>query len=365
MAAALALTDAGSVWADGARALAGVTAEAAPFLFLGLFVAGLLHVLLPPGAVARRLGRPGLRSVLWGALGGAPLPLCSCSVLPVALGLRRSGASRGGTASFLVATPETGVDSIGVTWALMDPFLTLFRPLAAVFTAITAGLLVERGAREPAPDAPAVPGKACGSCPGDTPPAARRRGPVALLGEALRYALGPLSADLAGWLLFGLVASAALQVLLPEGFLSEHFPQGWSGRFLMLAVGVPFYICASASTPLAATLVAKGLEPGAAVVLLLAGPATNLASLGIVRREFGGTGLAAWLGAIAGGALLAGALADLWYSRTGAPTFRIAEAAVHEPGLLEQGAALALALLLLYHLGRRALRRRIGPRRSA
>ena len=304
-----------------------VLAESGPYLLVGFLLAGLIKVLIPQDKVFRYLGRDDFKSVFVASCVGAPIPLCSCSVIPTALALKQSGASKGATTSFLIATPETGVDSIGITWALMDPIMTIVRPLAALLTAIGCGsvvnYLVHRGLDEEQA-APADPHEEqCCRHEDDPPPAEvfsrapalERRSVKTVLRQAFRYAFGPLMADLTPWFILGFLISGLIMVLVPDNFLSSVLPEGfgWLSMLLMLVVGIPLYICATASTPVAAALIAKGLDPGAALVLLLAGPATNVSTLLFVRGFLGKRVLWTYLAGIAFFSLALGFLVNLLY----------------------------------------------------
>ena len=291
----------------------------APWLLLGLVMAGLIRAWVPMRLVGRSLGGHGVAAVTRAALIGAPLPLCSCGTLPAAISLHRSGASRAATTSFLIATPETGVDSVALSWALLGPFLALFRPCAAILSAITAGMLVGRtdtesaggDGRSPVPPPGTVPDTTAGSCHGGccgAAPAAADSGGGGFwrrTRDGLGYAFTELLDDLALWLLVGIAAAGLVVTLAPPDLLA-----GWGSGFwamlLVLAISVPMYVCATASTPLAAAMLLAGVSPGTVLVFLLAGPASNLASLALVRRELGGRALAAYLAGVAGMALLLG-----------------------------------------------------------
>ncbi|MDW5378149.1 SO_0444 family Cu/Zn efflux transporter [Halomonas sp. HP20-15] len=344
--------------------------DAAPWLLLGLVVAGLMQALLDANRLARHLGGEGAWPSVKAALLGAPLPLCSCGVIPAALGLRRSGASRGSTASFLIATPETGVDSIALSYALLGPLLAIVRPVAAIVSAITAGVLTSvseprsassLSASAVATDAaPGTSGSACCSSSGcstasetGTGPRKPTRAPLAqrlLAGQ--RTAFGDLFGDLAGWLLVGLALAAAVTAFVPESFLTR-FGDGLAAMLVMAAIGVPMYICASASTPLAAGLLLAGVSPGAVLVFLLAGPATNIATLGIVRRELGTRTLGIYLASVVGVAIafgyLTNALAGVWGIDV---QTELAASGELLPSWLTLGAAGILAALTLAWLGR-------------
>ena len=324
--------------------------EAAPWLLFGLLAAGLLKALVPQQRMVRWLGGRGCWTVVKAALVGAPLPLCSCGVLPAALGLRRGGAGRGPTVSFLVATPETGADSIALSYALLGPFMAVVRPFAAILSAVFAGLLTalaERGERREEVVVPAAAASCgdggCGcSAPAETVARAHlgRR-----VGEGLRYALSDILDDISGWLVLGLLVAGAVATWVPPSALAG-LGSGPLAMVAMLAVGVPMYICATASTPLAAALLVAGMSPGTVLVFLLAGPATNMATLAVVGRELGRRTLAAYLAGIAIASIALGLLTD---ALVGAWAIDI-QAQLHDgadewmPAWLEWGSALLLAL---------------------
>lgn len=286
-----------------------VSLEAAPWLLFGLVAAGLIKVWIPESFMRRILGGKGTWPVVKGAFIGAPLPLCSCGVLPAAIGLRRSGASDGATLSFLVATPETGVDSIGVSYVLLGPFMTVVRVIAAVASAIITGLLavIVLGRKkqiilneQPASccsssgcssEAEAViesePETSCcssNSCSSNESKTSSKFWSRNLSG--LKYALSDIWDDISNWLIFGIAMAAVLATFFP-GQALEEWGSGLPAMILMLLIGIPMYICATASTPLAAGLLIAGISPGTVLVLLLAGPATNMATIAILFKEMG------------------------------------------------------------------------------
>lgn len=299
-----------------------VLLDSAPFVLFGLAVAGLLKAFLPEDFVARHLGKKSFGSVLKASLLGAPLPLCSCGVVPAAAGLRRQGASRGATAAFLVSTPETGVDSIAVTYALLDPLMTVLRPLAALVTATCAGLLVNLLPDETAPDITLPPAaQACGChggccadpapCPTAKPTVGRR------LVDGLRYGFGEILADIGPWLLAGIVIAGAIAALVPPGLIERFLGRGVASMLVMLVVGIPLYVCATASTPVVAALALKGLSPGAALVFLLAGPVTNAAALTVMAKILGRRATVLFVVAIAVSSLALGLAANALYAWAG------------------------------------------------
>ena len=295
---------------------ANVLYEGSFYILLGFFVAGLLHEFLPTSLITRHLGQERPRSVLLAALFGAPIPLCSCGVLPAAAALRRKGASRSALMAFLISTPETGVDSVALTWGLLGPLMAVVRPLVAIATGIAAGLLGlfvrdDAGASESEPLAAACHAHdhAGEAAPGDaSAPPWRTR-----LRAAIGYGFGSLLDEIAFWLVVGLALTGLLAGLLPNDFFSSVL--GWDRGLLpmlaMAAASVPLYLCASASTPVAAALIAKGLSPGAALVFLLVGPATNAATVAVARPLLGPRRLRIYLLTILALSLAAGFALDL------------------------------------------------------
>jgi len=206
-------------------------------------------------------------------------------VLPAAASLKKQGANNGATTAFLISTPESGVDSISITYALLDPIMTVARPLAAFLTAFIAGI-TENLINPPKPQIffPVISGMANSCCTDPGCQAPNHNGQQTLLQKVksgLKYAFGDLWGDLAGWFLLGLLVGGLITVLVPEDLITTYLGGGFTAMLLMLAVGIPLYICASASTPIAAALILKGVSPGAALVFLLVGPATNVTSLSV------------------------------------------------------------------------------------
>lgn len=298
--------------------LVRMTLDAAPWLLFGLLVAGLIQAWVPQDGIARLLGGHGVRDVVVGALVGAPLPICSCGVLPAAVSLRRAGASREATTSFLVSTPETGVDSVALSYAMLGPFLAIARPIAAVSSAIITGLLmrflppevdsakIELSLVQPVQDSCCSSG-CCGDAATASDPKAQSFG-VRTLG-GLTYALTDIFDDIALWLVVGLVLAAATATWIPPEALGAY-GSGIGAMVVMVLVGIPMYICATASTPLAASLLLAGVSPGAAMVFMLAGPATNIATLGVVRQEMGNRGAVLYVVGIIVSAIAAGLITD-------------------------------------------------------
>ena len=291
--------------------------DAAPYMLIGIVVAGLLKSYLSTDFVAQHLGGGRFMPVFKAALLGVPIPLCSCGVLPAAAGLKKQGASKGATVAFMISTPESGIDSISVSYALLDPLMTVARPVAAFFSAITAGiletLLGEDSARRNCATLTYSPACGCDeiSCTDSQHPPTSPPGML----KGLRYAFSEIWGDMAGWFTLGLVLSGIITTMIPDDLVAVHLGGGLQAMLIMLAIGIPIYICASASTPIAAALLLKGVSPGAALVFLLAGPATNLASLGVLTRMLGLKGVIRYLSSLAITSVAAGLILDLIYVR--------------------------------------------------
>ncbi|PKG56703.1 hypothetical protein CXF83_03605 [Shewanella sp. Choline-02u-19] len=376
--------------------------DSAPWLLLGLVLAGMLKMFVPMAWMQKQLGGHGFKTVVKAAVLGAPLPLCSCGVIPAAVGLRRSGASKAATTSFLVSTPETGVDSVTVSYVLLGPFMAIVRPIAAVISAIVAGLLVGRDDDDGKPAADqakqaetssccsskkAEPKVATSSCCASEKKAPLSMKPVAdssvmsmpvnaaplnlnqaagakqssccsskktapiqteaatssccsskssdttaetesccestkdiatelkgtsvisRIGKGLHFAATDLVRDTTVWLLVGLFFAALVQTYVPADFMAK-WGDGILAMLVMVVISVPMYICATASTPIAAGLLLAGVSPGAVLVFMLAGPATNIATLGVVTKELGKRALFGYLGGVLGVALVSGIIVN-------------------------------------------------------
>ena len=247
--------------------------EMSPFLLLGFLIAGILHVFVPKRFYARYLSRDNKLSVVWAALLGVPLPLCSCGVIPTAIGLKKERASKGAVASFLIATPQTGIDSILATYSLMGLGFAIVRPAAALVTGVCGGLLVNWlvPADKDEEDCNMMDVKEEGN----------------RLWRVLKYAYYDMIQDIGLRLIIGLLIAALINVVVPDEFFLHFGSHPLLQMFVILAIAVPMYICSTGSIPVAAALIMKGLSPGAALVMLMAGPAVNLASILVVRKSLG------------------------------------------------------------------------------
>ncbi|USN99795.1 MAG: SO_0444 family Cu/Zn efflux transporter [Phycisphaeraceae bacterium] len=423
------------------------------WLVAGLVLAGVVNVLVPRRILAKHLAGGGIGPVVKASLLGIPLPLCSCSVIPVAAGLRGSGASKGASAAFAISTPQTGEESIPLTWALFGPVYALSRPVIAVLTAFTAGTLIdvlcgegtegrrhegtqgeakacrheeaassccgheEHASKSCCHEEPAVkacgcheepePASSCcghdahaqkscceeeeaakaapapaGSCCHTAPPpkhaccceseseamAADPAAKASLRGKltaVLDYGFNTLLRDLSPWLAIGLLLSALISAAVPDGWIESTIGTGFLPMLLMLLVGLPLYVCATSTTPLAYTLVVAGLSPGAGLVLLLAGPATNAATMSWVVKDLGVKALVIYLATIAFFAVAGGWAFDAFLGGT----IHLAQQGVamdHGAVTLVQGAGAGLfAVLLLWALGERYLPRLVGGHPAA
>lgn len=431
--------------------------EMAPYLIFGLGIAGLLNILVPDQKIVEYLGASAgkIRSVINAALAGLPLPLCSCGVIPAAMSIRKRGANRGATLSFLISTPETGVDSIAVTYALMDPLMAVFRPLAALVTAVLTGLadnfligehlekknIKKQEIQKQETKKQENPGKKAGvlavstligaplqektcsssscSChkPADSgngeneyvstttevmevmssgakpleinnksenvrkltlvPPDFQKEGSScgcgkcgseekepgkdrnnkesvkARLIKGIKYAYIELPAEISKWMIIGIFFAGIISYAVPDSLIQNYLGGGFVSMLVMLIVGIPLYICATASTPLAASLIAKGMSPGTAFVFLLAGPATNVATITMVARFLGKRSAALYLGMISLCALGAGFLLDWFYLKLGISAIAtVGTAKELLPEDLKLGFAFILLPLMVYGIFR-------------
>lgn len=381
------------------QALWQILEDASVYLLFGFLLAGVLAVCVPRRLLTRLVGTGRIRSVLWGSVMGAPLPLCSCGVLPTAVGLHKQGATPGATVAFLVATPETGADSVSLTYALTDPLMTVYRPIAGVLTAIAAGILTNffGATRHPAGagdervhdhDNRADEhghthenghGHALDHAHehdhGRAPDHSRRISPVIAGGPAgmvlgaarqvVRYGFGELFDDVAWWLVLGLVLSAIVEVALPADVFQGLWGGGLASMLLMLLLSIPLYTCASSSTPIAAALALKGLSPGAALVFLIAGPATNIGSLVVLFKVLGARAVAVYLAAVAAMTLAAGFALNLLYRFWGLdPRASFGTAGEFVPASIKTAGAVVLAGLLVHSMWRTRVPVDLGPQQD-
>ncbi len=314
--------------------------QMSPYILLGFLIAGLLHVFVRPSTMSRHLSGSGLGPVVKAALFGIPLPLCSCGVLPTAVSLRRQGASRAASTSFLIATPQTGVDSIAATYSLLGLPFALIRPIAALVGAVGGGLAVGKFAPQ---DATGVDG---GAAVEDSIPQGFGR----KLFEAVRYGLVDMVGSVGKWLVIGLVVAALITVFVPDSIFLGLSEYPLLAMLAVVAVAVPMYICATGSIPIALSLMAKGLSPGIAFVMLMAGPAANFASIVILGRSHGRKATAIYVASVVVTAIAFGLVIDLLLPREWfALPVSLAGGSCHESfGWFDTACSVLLAGLLIY-----------------
>ena len=287
--------------------------ELAPWLLLGSLFAGILHVLIPPGTIKKYLGQPGPGGLIKAALAGVPMPLCSCGVIPAGIGLYKQGASRGASVSFLVATPQTAVDSTLVSYSFFGWPFALFKLISSFFTGIFAGWMSEKLGGADAPH----PTREVAATNGKEEWKKRYPGWRAKVQGIWAFGVIDLLRMIYGWVVLGVVISAALTTFIPTNYFADMpLATGFTGLVMALLISLPMYACSTASVPIAAGLVHAGLPAGAALVYLVAGPATNVATIGAIYRVFGGKVIAIYLGVIISSSLLCGALFDSVVSMT-------------------------------------------------
>jgi uncharacterized membrane protein YraQ (UPF0718 family) len=297
--------------------------EASVYILFGMLVGGLLKVFLNPSFVADHLGKGKFSSVIKAALFGIPIPLCSCGVLPAAASLKKQGANNGATTAFLISTPESGVDSMAITYALLDPIMTVARPVSAFITAVAAGITENLLQTQKEKDWEKVVDRSCpidNCCDGnECPPEehAKHHTFAEKIWSGLKFAVDDLWGDLAGWFFAGLLLAGIIAAIIPQELMVKYLGGGLHSMLIMLLVGVPMYICATASTPIAAALILKGVSPGAALVFLLVGPATNVTSLSVLFGLLGKRATAIYLVMLSLFAVLSGLILDMIYNSFG------------------------------------------------
>lgn len=340
------------------------------YMLFGFFIAGVLHVFIRADRIGTFLGQGKFRPIFLSALIGVPIPLCSCGVVPAAAGLRKQGASKGATVSFLISTPESGIDSISVTYALLDPIMTIMRPVSAFFTAMVAGIMENTfGKKESVPSTiPTGSDCAQGGCNTTTvlenisegiSPRNFFKTVPAKLSSGLSYAFVELLGDVGKWFIIGILIAGVITFIIPDVLLASIAENHFAAMVLAMVAGIPMYVCATASTPIAAALILKGLNPGAALVFLLLGPATNIATMSMVYGLLGKRSLFIYLGSMIGGAMLMGFAVDALYNMLHiAPAAIAGKAAEILPASLEITASIVLGLLLLYSIAKPLLARK-------
>lgn len=316
--------------------------EMAPYLLFGFMVAGILRILIPNEKIYGHLSKNNLSSVIKAALFGVPLPLCSCGVIPVAAHLRKEGASKSSTISFLIATPTTGIDSILATYSLLGPLFAVTRILADLFAAIFSGTIInifdKEEAFDPADDF------SCTICDIDTP---HTHGLLLKMKAMFDYAFSDLLQDTWKWLAIGIIAGGIISYLVPTELIENYLGRPGIAYPLMLLLGIPMYVCATGSIPIAASLVLKGMSPGAGLIFLIAGPATNTATISFVAGKLGKRTVFIYLTGIIVSALLFGYLMDYYWISAGKDMKLLSGGTEFLPGWLKPVSSVILIALTI------------------
>ena len=318
-----------------AREFITLFSEMAPFLLLGFLLAGIIHVWIPNALYVPKISKSNFSSVLWAALFGVPLPICSCGVIPTSIAIRREGASKGASVSFLISTPATGVDSILATYSLLGLPFAILRPIAAFVTALVGGVFTNFATRNEVEDVSANTAhlksvnhsdaaksahshsehEHCGCCSCESGDVHHMTFGQKIV-ETFRYGLVDMVGNVSKWLMIGLLLGALISAFVPNDFFMALREYPLLCMIAILLLAMPMYTCATGSIPLALALVAKGITPGAALVLLMAGPATSIASMLVVGKAFGKRTLVAYLASIAVGAIGFGLIVDTFFMDT-------------------------------------------------
>ena len=277
--------------------------DMSPYLLLGFLIAGILSVVISPTSVEKNLGGKGLFPIVKASLFGIPLPLCSCGVIPVATSLYKHGANKSATTSFLISTPQTGIDSILVTYSLLGPIFAIFRPIAALLAGIVGGLAVEIADN--------------GSEPNVKPSTQVIDNNKSFFTRIYEYGFISLPQDIGKPLILGIMVAAMISMVVPDDFFASYFDNEFMGLIIMMFAGIPIYVCATASVPIALALMIKGLSPGGAFVFLMTGPATNAATISTVWKILGKKTAFIYLLAVSGSSLVAGFFINLFSSEIG------------------------------------------------
>ena len=313
-----------------------LVSEMAPYLLLGFFFAGLLKAFFPVDRISKYLGRNKFGSAVNAAILGVPMPLCSCGVIPTGISFFRNGATKGATTSFLISTPQTGVDSILATYSLLGLPLAIIRPLVAFLTGILGGGLSHTLDKEQWSET-----KKSITEEKDSIKNLKLAGRLKIV---MTYGFGELVEDIFKWLVIGLMAAALLSVLIPDSFFTSFIGNPWLEMTMVLLASIPLYVCATGSIPIAAVFLLKGLSPGAALVFLMAGPATNVATMTVIGNSMGRKALLIYLFSIIGGALFFGALVNEFLPASWFTGFSVMD---HEHGFLPEWIKTLSTILLL------------------
>lgn len=293
-----------------------------PYLFIGLMFAGLLHIVFKKDFVAKHLGENNFFSVIKAAILGVPLPLCSCGVIPTAMFLRRKNASKGATMSFLISTPQTGVDSILATYGMMGPIFAIFRPIAAFISGILGGVITNIFDKDNDFKIKQIEKESSGCCTSGSCSTSEQSSDEtkrSKIWSGFRYAFVEFLDDISGHLIFGVILAGLISFIIPDNFFANYGGDGLVGMLVMIAVGIPLYVCATSSIPIAVSLMLKGISPGAAFVFLVVGPATNAATIALIANTLGKKLMVIYLSVISIFAIISGLILNKIFDIIGSP----------------------------------------------
>ncbi|MBN1232447.1 MAG: SO_0444 family Cu/Zn efflux transporter [Candidatus Coatesbacteria bacterium] len=320
-----------------------VLTEMSPYLLFGFLVAGILYVFISQEKVEKHLGGKGIIPIILASLLGVPLPLCSCGVIPVSASLRKNGASKAATTSFLLSTPQTGIDSILVTYGMLGGLFAVYRPLVAFLSGIFGGLIV-RFFDKKTDDLPMqVEINNCcenGSCNIE----ARKKNNLL---EALKYGFIVLPGDIGRAMLIGIILAGIISTIVPDDYFSGLFKNDFLTMIIMMLVGIPVYVCATASVPIAASLIIKGISPGAALVFLMTGPATNAAAISTIWKIMGKRVVVIYLASVAAFSMIAGTILNLFIEYKGDLSYNHMNHNFMLPDVVKQASAVILLSILI------------------
>ncbi|KPL03172.1 MAG: hypothetical protein AMJ90_03835 [candidate division Zixibacteria bacterium SM23_73_2] len=330
------------------------------YLLLGFLLAGIIHEFVSTRSLAKHLGKRDFKSILKASLIGAPLPLCSCGVIPTALALRKEGASKEATVAFLISTPETGVDSITISYALLDPLMTVYRPIAGILTSISAGLAQMFFGERENPESKILLGEKECCCEDECetlPKGEAQKNFIKKFEGSFRYGFFTFFEDIIWYIVLGFLIASLISVLVPHDFFVRNLSgKGFVSMLVMVLVGVPLYICSVSATPVASALILKGISPGAALVLLLVGPATNVATMVAVGKFLGKRSLILYITSIVVLSLLLGLLLNWLYFLFGiSPTMNLGQGAELLPGIFKYISAFIFVFLVLFIAARKLI----------
>lgn len=345
-----------------------------PYLLFGFFFAGVLHITVSVETITKHLGKNSIGSVIKAVIFGIPLPLCSCGVIPSAIAIKKAGASKGAVVSFLIATPITGVDSILATYSLLGLAFTIFRVIASCITAFIAGILtnlthiadVKKEQKTDdkntvnSSDSHVIPSKVEDikhTCCNQSPKHNienhvckchdNKNSLTIKIIELFRYAFVQLILDIWKWLLLGVLIGGLIEYFVPTSFIQNYLGNSWLAMLMMLVIGIPMYVCSTGSIPIAASLMMKGMSPGAGLVFLLAGPATNAITITIVSKELGKKATGLYVGTIAVMSISLGMLLNLIWSHIGFFAPKLLQPVAMLPKWIETSSAITLGLLII------------------